>query len=98
MNTNREEYIARMSRDLREWSEDIEEYKIRASRGSIGLQADYDKSIRDLQEKRDLLTGKLRELRESTASADTLETDIKTAKRELKGAFEAARHVVKSAA
>ena len=99
MKTKREEYISKMTRDLRQWSKAIEAYKVRASRGPIDLQSDYDQSIRNLQEKRDLLSSKLQELQKSDVDAWTvLEPGVETAKRELRDAFEEARYAVKKAA
>ncbi len=99
MITDREEYIAKMTRDLRVWSKTIEAYKVRASRGPTDLQANYNQSIRNLQEKFDLLSSKLRELQESTGDTWTaLEEGVETAKHELRDAFESARQVVKKAA
>jgi hypothetical protein len=99
MKMNKEEYIDKMARDLEEWSLDIDEYKLRASRGPIDVQADYEQSIRNLQEKRDLLASKLRELRGFSGDAwTTLERGVETAKHELRDAFEAARYAVKKTA
>ncbi len=99
MKTKQEEYISKMTRDLRQWSKAIEAYKVRASRGPIKLQSDYDQSIRNLQEKRDLLSIKLQELRKSDGDAWTvLEPGVETAKHELRDAFEEARYAVKKAA
>lgn len=99
METDKKEYIAKMARDLREWTKTIEAYKVRASRGPIYLQADYEQSIQNLQEKRDLLSGKLRELQGSAGDAwTTMEAGVETAKHELRDAFGAAREAVKKAA
>ena len=99
MKTKREEYISKMARDLSEWSKAIEAYKVRASRGPIDFQSDYDQSIRNLQEKRDLLSSKLRELQKSDGETWTaLEPGVETAKHELRDAFEEARYAVKKAA
>ena len=99
MKTNREEYIAKMARDLRKWSKTIEAYKVRASRGPIYLQTDYEQSIRTLEEKRDLLLSKLQEMQRSVGDNWTaLEAGVETAKHELRDAFEGARSSVKKAA
>ena len=99
MKTKREEYIFKMARDVRQWSKAIEAYKVRASKRRIELQSDYDQSIRNLREKRDLLSGKLRELQKSDVDAWTvLEPGVETAKHELRDAFEEARYAVKKAA
>ena len=92
-------YIDRMVKDLKEWSATIEEYEGRVSRSPVGLQTEYEQRIRNLKEKRDLLSSKLLELRESTSVDSTaLEASVETAKHELKVAFDLARDTMKKAA
>jgi hypothetical protein len=99
MTTNKEEYIDRMARDLREWSADIDEFERIASRASTDRLEDYEQSMRNLREKRDLLSSRLQDLRGSTSEAWTeLEPGIETAKHELRDAFESARITVKKVA
>ncbi len=92
-------YIDRIVKDLKEWSATIEEYESRVSRSPVGLQTEYEQRIRNLREKRDMLSSKLQELRVS-ASVDTtaLEASVETAKHELKAAFDSARDTMKKAA
>jgi hypothetical protein len=99
MTTNKEEYIDKMERDLREWSATIDEFESIASRASTEFLTDYEQSMRNLREKRDLLSTKLEELRGSDGDAwQALETGVETAKHELRDAFESARHTVEKAA
>ena len=99
MAPKRQKYIDRMTRDLGEWTGTIEEYEVRASRGPIELQPDYERSIRDLEGKRDLLSNKLEELKKTDGDAwMDIEAGVETAKHELRDAFETARLVVRKAA
>jgi predicted nuclease with TOPRIM domain len=99
MTTNKEEYIEKMARDLREWSADIDEFERIASRASTERLPDYEQSMRNLREKLDLLSTKMQELRGSSGEAwTTLETGVETVKHELRDAFESARDTVRKAA
>jgi hypothetical protein len=99
MKMEKKEYIDRMVRDLKEWSATIEEYEDRVSRSSVGLQTEYEQRIRNLKEKRDLLSRRLQELRESASGDSTdLEASVETAKHELKAAFDLARDTMIKAA
>jgi uncharacterized coiled-coil DUF342 family protein len=99
MKMEKKAYIERMVRDLTEWSATIEEYEGRVSRSPVGLQTEYEQRIRNLKEKRDLLSSKLQELRESASGDSTdLEASVETAKHGLKAAFDLARDTMKKAA
>jgi uncharacterized protein YndB with AHSA1/START domain len=94
----REEYLDRMSKQLREWSTWIDELESRVA-GSTAGRGHYEARIRDLKTKRDELSLKLREL--GTTSGDAwkaLMTGIEAAKKDLKDAVSAARDKFKKAA
>jgi hypothetical protein len=95
----KKEYINRMVRDLKDWSETIDEYESRASRSSVVLQAEFEQRIRNLKDKRDLLWSKLQELqRFENGDFMALEASVERAKHELKAAFDLARDTMKKAA
>jgi uncharacterized protein YndB with AHSA1/START domain len=94
----REEYIDKLSQQLKEWSTWIDEMESRVA-GSSTVKRQFDTRIRDLKFKRDALSQKLREL--GTTSGDawkTLMTGIESARKELKDAISAARDKFKKAA
>ncbi len=99
MRTKKEAYIHRISRRLKDWSETIDELEARGSRTAAGTDAVFDERLRNLREKRDLLSDKLRELKESGSDAWTAQlTGVESARKELKDAFAAARDEFKKAA
>jgi chromosome segregation ATPase len=92
MRTKKEEYIEKMTADLKEWSATINELEDRASRTAVGLESGYDERIRNLKEKRDLILSRLRELEEATGDAWRVLMDgVETAKHEFRDAFDAAK-------
>ncbi len=97
MKTAKDKYIDKLTRDLKEWSATIDEFEDIVTRASTDFQDDFQKSIWNLKEKRDLLSIKLLELRKSDSSK-SLEKDVETAKHELKEAFDSARKTLKNAA
>lgn len=99
MKTKKEEYVDRMTRDLKEWTEDISEFEIRVSRESVALQPEYAESIRNMKEKLDVVSVRLHDLRKSAGDVWTaLRPGIESAKHELRDAFKSARAVAGKAA
>ncbi len=99
MKTKKEEYIDRMTKDLKEWSATIDEFEAEASRFAVGLEDKVARTILDLKEKRDLLTGRLKELEGSSGDDWTaLQTGVEKAKHDLGDAFNEARAIMKAAA
>ncbi len=99
MKTKKEEYIDRMTKDLKEWSATIDEFEADATRLAVGLQEEFARTVHDLKEKRDLLTGRLQELEGSAGDVWTaLQSDVEKAKHELRDAFDEARAIMKKAA
>jgi hypothetical protein len=98
MKTRKEEYIQRMTRDLKEWSATIDEYEADASRMEVVFQEDFARTIRDLREKRDLLASRLREMEGPTGDAwIALRTGVKKAAHDLAEVFAHAGEVMKKA-
>ena len=94
----REEYIDKLSQQLKEWSTWIDEAESRAA-GSTAGKGHYEARIRDLKAKRDELSLKLRELGTTGGDAwKTLMTGIEEAKKDLREAVSAARDKFKKAA
>jgi hypothetical protein len=98
MKTTKEEYVDRMTGDLKEWSATIEEYEADASRMEAGFQEEFARTIGDLKEKRDLLASRLRELERATDDVwIAFKTGVEKAKHGLAEAFAHASEVMKSA-
>ncbi len=99
MKTKKDEYIQRMTKDLKEWSATIDEYEADASRMEFGYQEEFARTIQDMKEKRDLLINRLREVEGPTGEAWIgLRTDVKKAAHDLAQTFVHAREVMKKAA
>ncbi|MGE5173309.1 MAG: hypothetical protein ACM3MD_05720 [Betaproteobacteria bacterium] len=99
MRTKREEYIDKISQQLKEWSSWIDELESRVAGTSAGMKAKYEARIRELKEKRDALSLKLRELGATSGEAwNTVKTSIEEAKKDLKEAISAVRDKFKKAA
>ncbi len=99
MKTQKEEYIDRMAKDLKEWSATIDEFEAGASRFGVGLQEEFAATIRNLKEKRDLLSGRLKELEGSAGDVwMALQAGVEKAKYDLRDAFDSARDIVRRAA
>ncbi len=99
MGTKKEEYIDKMSQQLKEWSSWIDALESRAAGTAAGMKAGYEARIRDLKEKRDALSLKLRGLGSAGGDAwTTLKTGIEAAGKDLKEAISAARDKFKKAA
>jgi hypothetical protein len=98
MKTRKEEYIDRMTRDLKEWSATIDEYEADASRMEVVFQEEFARTIRDMKEKRDLLANRLREMEGSAGEAwITLRAGVKKAAHDLAEVFAHAGEVMKKA-
>ncbi len=96
MRTQKEEYIERTEREIKDVSATIDEFEGRASRTPAGDKTDFLQGLRDLKEKRDLLSTRLREFRNATD--DVLKESVETAKHDLANAFATARDTFKHAA
>jgi uncharacterized coiled-coil DUF342 family protein len=99
MGTKKEEYIDKMTRQLKEWSSWIDEMESRAAGTAAGMKAGYEARIRELKEKRDALSLKLRELGSASGDAwSALKTGIDATRKDLKDAISAVRDKFKKAA
>jgi hypothetical protein len=99
MKTEKEQYIDRMAKDLKEWSATIDEFEADATRSAVELQEEFARTVLDLKEKRDLLTGRLRELKASAGDVwVALQTGVEKAKHDLGKAFDEARAIMRKAA
>jgi hypothetical protein len=69
MKTKKEEYIDRVAKQLKEWSSGIDELESRVAKASSEVKAGYGALIKDTKKKRDALSHKLHELRETSGDA-----------------------------
>lgn len=99
MRTKKEEYIDKMAEQLKGWSTRIDEFEHKAAGAALDVKADYEARVRELKNKRDQLSNKLHELKESGSSAwTTLKTGVDMATDDLKDAVAAARDKFRKAA
>jgi uncharacterized coiled-coil DUF342 family protein len=99
MRTKKEEYIDKMSQQLKEWSSWIDELESRAAGTAAGMKTSYVARIGELKEKRDALSRRLHELGSASGDAwNTLKAGIEAAGKDLKEAVSAARDKFKKAA
>ena len=99
MKTKKEEYIDKMAYELKEWSAKLDELESRVSGTSADVKAGYETRIRELKYKRDTLSSKLHELRDSSGEAwESFKAGVDNAWEDLKGAFTDAREKFKKAA
>ncbi len=97
--TKKEEYIDKLSAQLKDWAAGIDELETKAAGVSADLKAGYEIRIKELKEKKEALSLKIKELKTSTQSAwDAMKPGIDAAKKELKDAIAAARDKFKKAA
>jgi outer membrane murein-binding lipoprotein Lpp len=99
MKTKKEEYIDKMANELKEWSANLDELESKVSGTTADVKAGYEARIRELKDKRDSLSLKLHELRESSGDAwETFKTGVDNAREDLKAAYTSARDRFKKAA
>lgn len=90
--TKKEEYIDKMSAQLKEWSAQIDELESRTSNAAADVQASYRQRIDDLKAMRDALAIRLRELKDSSEDAwETFKAGLDTSWTDLKDAVIAAK-------
>jgi uncharacterized coiled-coil DUF342 family protein len=99
MGTKKDQYIDKMAQHLKEWSATIDELESRVIETSADVKAGYESRIRELKEKRDALSLKLRALGETSGEAwGTLKNGVETSWKDLKDAVSAVRDKFKKAA
>jgi uncharacterized coiled-coil DUF342 family protein len=99
MRTKKDEYIDTMAQQLKEWSAKIDELESRVAGASTEVKAGYETRIRELKEKREALSIKLRDIRETGGDAWTsLRAGVETAWKDLRNAVSAAKDKFKKAA
>jgi uncharacterized coiled-coil DUF342 family protein len=85
---SREEYIDKMSKELKEWSAKIDELESQFGTVSEGMKSAYEQRILDIKEKRDEMSRKLQEVRGASGDAwKTLTTGMDKAWDDFKDAF-----------
>jgi hypothetical protein len=88
-----------MAHQLKEWSATIDELESRLIETSADAKAGYESRIRELKDKRDALSLKLRDLGETSEEAwGALKSGVETSWKDLKNAVSAAREKFKKAA
>jgi predicted nucleic acid-binding Zn-ribbon protein len=93
---SREEYIDKLSSQLKEWSAKIDELESKARAAKAEAKTGYEHQIGQLKDKRDAATKKLQELRGSSSDAwDALKVGAETAWTDLKNAVTAAKEKFK---
>ncbi|HSB33999.1 MAG TPA: hypothetical protein VLG39_06060 [Nitrospirota bacterium] len=99
MKTRKEEYIDRMATQLKDWTAKLDELESSVKGATADVKAGYENRIRELKEKRDALSSKLHELRESGGDAwETFRYGVDNAWEDFKGAITSARDKFKKAA
>jgi outer membrane murein-binding lipoprotein Lpp len=99
MKTKKEEYIEKMANELKEWSAKLDELESKVSGTSADVKAGYETRVRELKYKRDTLSSKLHELRESSGDAwETFRAGMDNAWEDFKDAFAGAREKFRKAA
>jgi len=99
MKTRKEEYIDKMANELKEWSAKIDELESKVGIAKADVKTTYEQRIRELKDKRDALSSKLHELRDSSGEAwGSFKAGVDNAWEDLKGAFTDAREKFKKAA
>jgi uncharacterized coiled-coil DUF342 family protein len=89
---NREEYIDKMAKQLKEWSLKIDELEFKARAATTDARKVYEKQIRELKDRREDVRTKLHELKDASAEAwDTVKTGVEKSWDEFKNAFSDAR-------
>lgn len=83
--TKKEEYINKMTSQLKEWSAKIDELESKAKRE---VKHGYESTIRELREKSDTVSQKLHELRDSSGDAwETMKSGVESARDNFKTAY-----------
>jgi hypothetical protein len=89
---SREEYIDKLTAQLKEWSAKIDELESKARAAKADAKTGYEKQIKQLRDQRDAATKKLQELKgASTEAWDALKAGVDTAWADLKNAVTAAK-------
>jgi hypothetical protein len=97
--TRKEQYIDKMAKQLKEWSTNIDELELKVSETKADVQAEISVRLREIKEKREALTQKLLELRETSDGAwETMKGGAETAWRDLTNALTEARDKFRKAA
>ncbi|MHB8846366.1 MAG: sll1863 family stress response protein [Nitrospirota bacterium] len=99
MRTKKDEYIDKMAKQLKEWSARIDELESRAAGASADVKTGYETTIRELKEKREALSIKLREVGQASGEAwISLRSGVETAWKDLRHAVSSAKDKFKKAA
>lgn len=97
--TKKEEYIDKMSAQLKEWSKKIDELETKAGTARDDMKTGYENRIGELKEKRDDLSRRLQEIRESSGEAwTTMKAGVESAWLDFTDALAAARDKFRKAA
>lgn len=95
----REEYIDKMERQLKEWSARIDELESRVSATKTDAKMEYKDRIRELKDRRETLSRNLSELRESGGKSwEAMKAGIESVWLDFTDALTAAREKFRKAA
>ncbi len=95
----RDEYIDMMAHQLKEWSAKIDELESQIGAAGAEMKSALEQRIRDIKDKRDAMSQKLQEVRNSSGDAwKTLATGMDTAWDAFRAAFRSAVDKFKKAA
>jgi len=99
MKTKKEEYIDKMAEQLKEWSGKVDELESRAGSAASDMKTGYAQRVRELREKRETVTRRLAEVRDSSGEAwEAMKVGVETAWSEFKDGITAALDKFKKAA
>ncbi len=99
MATKKEDYIDKIAEQLKDWSAKIDELEMKTSATAASIKSDYKDRVRDLKNKRDLLTTRLKELKkEGGDSWLALKAGVDAAKNDLKESIATIKDKFKKAA
>ncbi len=93
---NREEYIDRMTAQLKEWSRKIDELEFKARAAKADARSAYEKQIKDMKGKRESVITRLQELKGAGNEAwESMTVGVEAAWDELRQAFTEAKNKFK---
>jgi len=88
----RDEYVAKLKKQLDAWNADVERLGARAKAAKAEVKAQYEQRVADLREKRQDVERRLRDAREAGEGAwEALHQGLEDAGNALKSAIEKAR-------
>jgi len=92
----KEEYIKKFTEQLKEWTKNVEEVRVKADQALAGTIAELDKHVEGLNQKKQIVTQKLQKMKEASAESwGRLKEELEKAGNDLKEALRAAKEKFK---